>query len=200
MDQGAYRSRAFHRVGQPHVQRELRRLAHGANEEHETNQREHAGSGRRYGRCLSEDFVVVQRPEDIPRQQETDQEANVADAVRQEGFDGGRGCRLTLEPEPNQEVRAETDGFPEDEQDQQVVRHHEHDHREDEQRQIGEEPPKAGIVVHVSNGINVDHERNARHHEQHDEREGVHAQRNVQREVTGNRPRPQRDRLWFRVV
>ena len=79
---------------------------------------------------------VPNGPED---QHDAQAEAEVADAVDDECLLGGVGRRAALEVVADQQVGAETDRLPEDEEEQEVVGQHQHQHREDEERQVGEE-------------------------------------------------------------
>ena len=103
VDQGRHRRRAFHRVRQPGVQEELRRLAHRADEEQQADARQiqHrtiAAPRKTISRscrlhCVpirGEQFVsklmvpYIQKIVDDPQN-----EAEVADAVDDKGLDGG---------------------------------------------------------------------------------------------------------------
>jgi len=55
----------------------------------------------------------------------------------------------------DEEIGTETDGFPEDEQLQKIVREHEHQHGKREEGDIAEEPCVSPIALHVANRINV---------------------------------------------
>jgi hypothetical protein len=73
-----------------------------------------------------------------------------------------------LEPEADQQVRDQAHRFPAEEQLQEVVAHHEHQHREREQRDVREEALVARILFHVADGVDVHHQRHegddAHHH------------------------------------
>ena len=74
---------------------------------------------------------------------------------------GGRGTR---EPEADEQVGHQSHRLPAEEQLQEIVRHHQHQHREGEQRDVAEKPLVTGIVVHVADGVDVHHERNEGDH------------------------------------
>jgi hypothetical protein len=59
-------------------------------------------------------------------------------------------------PVADEQIGTESDGFPEDKELKQVVRHHQHQHREGEERDIAEKPCVPGISVHVADGIDMD--------------------------------------------
>src|SRR2546423_1639054 len=108
MDQRRDRRRAFHRVGQPDVQRELRALAHGADEKQDADQR-HVGIAlwRR-----GEHLAVVQRAEVGEQQRDAQQKAEVADAVDEERLEVGVDRALSRVPEADQQVRDQADRLP----------------------------------------------------------------------------------------
>src|SRR4030095_136563 len=64
--------------------------------------------------------VDRQRAEIDGAQSQTDNETEIADAVDDERLDCGVGCLLSLEPESDEEIAANSDQFPEDEHDEQV--------------------------------------------------------------------------------
>ena len=95
MDQGRDRRRAFHRVGQPGVQAELRRFAHGADEQQQ------AVSGQRR-HMHAEEVITLVPPSPAPRRtrcrnrsdaeqhedgEDAEREAEIADPVDDEGLD-----------------------------------------------------------------------------------------------------------------
>ena len=102
MDQRRDRRRALHGVGQPGMQQELRRLAHRAHEQQQ------ADDGQRVDvpaeemkaladqrRRLREDRVEVDCAGEIEDGEDAEREAEIADAVDDEGLDrGGIGFRL----------------------------------------------------------------------------------------------------------
>ena len=64
-----------------------------------------------------------------------------------------------LVPEADQQVGDQADRLPAEEQLQEVVGHHQHQHREGEQRDVAEEALVARVVVHVADGVDVHHQR-----------------------------------------
>src|SRR5581483_9222738 len=105
------------------------------------------------------------------------------------------------EPEADQQVGAEPDAFPEDKQQQKVVGQHQHQHRKDEEGQVGEKAPIPRIAVHVADGIDVDEKADRRDDDEHQRRQlvGVEADRRL--EIAGRNPgvEPLRDRRASRV-
>jgi hypothetical protein len=62
---------------------------------------------------------------------------------------------------------------------------HEHQHREHEQVQVGEEAPFLAVAVHVPDRVGVDQEPDAGDDEQHDHGERVDEDRHVRLERPG---------------
>ena len=72
------------------------------------------------------------------QQEDADEEAEVADAVDDEGFLAGVGGRVLLEVEADEQVGGEADAFPADEHQQRVAGQHQHGHEEEEEIQVAE--------------------------------------------------------------
>ena len=132
----------FHRVGQPDVQRQLRALAAGSQEEQKTDgsahRSAHVGGGvgkpRRpedawHQRAVGKGGVVeVERAVGHPEQERGHGQAEVADAVDEKRL-LRRFCRLGLrEPEADQQVATGAHCLPEDVDQQKVAGRHEHRH------------------------------------------------------------------------
>ena len=163
MDQRGDRRRAFHGVGQPGVQQELRRLAHRAHEQQQADQRQRVGDASRRtwmvlptsdGACAKTVSKSI-APIIMNSGENAEREAEIADAVDDEGLDRrGVGFRLVI-PEADQQIAREADAFPAEEQLHQVVGGHQHQHGEGEDRQIGEEARPVRVLRHVADGIEV---------------------------------------------
>ena len=115
-------------------------------------------------------------------------EAKVTHTVDQEGFHVGKDRRRTRIPETDQQVRNETNRFPAEEELHEVVAHHQHQHREGEQRDVAEEAVVAGIVVHVANGVDMHHQRNESHHQHHGDRQRIDQETDLKAVITGGQP------------
>ncbi len=102
-----------------------------------------------------------------------EQEAEVADAVDDEGFLAGVGGGFFTEVEADEQVGGETDAFPADEEQQEVRREHQHGHEEHEEVEVGEEAPEAVLMGHVADRVNVDEEADAGDDGEHDHGEVV---------------------------
>ena len=147
VDQGGDGRRALHRVRQPGVEQELRRFAHRAHEQQEAGDRHRVQVGAedvnrrmRKSRRGGENLVEADRTGQLENEEDAEQEAEVADAVDDEGLDrGGVGGGL-LVPESDQQVRGEADAFPTEEHLQKIVGGDQRQHGEGKEREKGEEP------------------------------------------------------------
>ncbi len=178
MNQCGNRGRTFHRVRQPYVQRELRRFTHRTNEQADTGDRQHvpigAGEADRGQVVAGGKHVGIAQAAAVGKQQaDAEHEAEVTHAVDQERLHVGVDGRRALEPEADQQVRHQTHRFPTKEQLQEVVAHHEHQHREGEQRDVREETVVAVVFRHVADGVDVHHQRDEGHHAHHHRRKRI---------------------------
>ncbi len=212
VDEGGYGRRAGHGVRQPDVQRELGALAHGAAEQTDAHERGecHAGhmpaeqvdriskdacAGRELVAENGGGLIEIERVRVKHDQGETDDEAEVAHAVRDERLHGGVGGVLLIEVEADQQVGAETDEFPEDEEEQQAAADDEAEHTEAEEAEVGEEPMElhlsadfVAVAGHVTDAEEVDPARDEGHHEVHDDRERIQFDADVDGDVSEVRP------------
>ena len=117
-----------------------------------------------------------------------DEESEVADAIDDERFLPGVGVGLVVEPEPDQQVGAESDAFPADEQHGIVRAKHQHQHEEDEQIQIREEARVSGIFAHVADAEDVDQRSDTGDDEHHHHRQLIELERSIDLQVAGRHP------------
>ena len=128
MDHSRNRSRAFHGIWQPNMQRPLGRLPDGADYQQDTNQPGSREAQKARG-SLCQIMQGLERKnllkaEGIGHRIEIDnpqKHEDIAHAGCQESFDRCRSRRGFGEPKTDQQVRAQTHDFPTDEQGQQVV-------------------------------------------------------------------------------
>ena len=137
------------------------------------------------------DFLKAERAQAGPEQAQAHQHADVADPVDDERLVGRVAVDFLLVPEADQQVRADADQLPEDEDHEDVARGDQAEHREAKEREIGEEPRITRVVVHVAHRVDVDQGRDERDHEEHDDAQIV------DRDSQGNRPGRAR---WCRPV
>jgi hypothetical protein len=160
------------------VKRELGALAHGADEQADAHRGDQHPARLRqrqlgeFGSAL-EDLGVVERSRECCNEADAEDEAEVADAVDEEGLQVGEDGRRLGVPEADEQVADQSHRLPAEEQLQEVVAHDEHQHREGEQRDVGEEPLVAGVVGHVADGVDVDHQRNERDDAHHHGRQAI---------------------------
>ena len=207
---------AFHRVGQPDVQRELRTLAAGPEHQEQTDRRRHAAADIQawIGQPrLPQDPVCgvrimeIERAVRRPDQEQAERKPKIADPVNEKRLFAGRDRRWLLEPEADQQITTEPDRFPEHVQQHKIAHADEHRHREHEQRDICEEPHVAGIAVHIARRVDGDQRGDERDHAEHDRSERIGAEDDVdgerfllavQRFGVGHvGPGPERDDLFL---
>src|ERR1019366_6505046 len=138
---------------------------------------EQKGDGREGGGGFTwrggEDLVEVQRPEVDHDEEHGEREAEVANAVHDEGLVAGGGRALLDKVGADQQVTAETDAFPADEEDHVIRSQHQGQHEKHEQVEVREEAVVAFLVGHVAGGVDVDERTDAGDDHEHDHRELV---------------------------
>ena len=181
VDQRGDGCRAGHGVAEPALQRELRRLAAGTEQEHQADRRQDAFARATLGGLL--DTGEGHRAECREHDHDADRQAEVTDPVDDERLVGGGGVGRVVVPEADQQVGRETHALPADVEEQVGVGQHQQEHRRDEQVEVGEEPALVRVVLHVPDRVDVD-ERPHEGHQQHeghgqlvDEHAGVEVER-----------------------
>ena len=178
VDERRHRCRAFHRVGQPEVERKLRTLAARTDEEkHRDGGDRSFGDGSFVSRFV--DGAVRHRANCGERDEHRGHHSPVTDAIGDEGFLTGNRRTVAGMPERDKEVRTRPHALPAEEGDEQVLPEHQHEHREDEQIEIEEELRELGVAVHVSHRIEVDERADARDEECHSDAQRVGEERQV---------------------
>ncbi len=147
---------------------DLGALAHRA-EEDERKGHEEVGFAEFAGLGHREDVLDVERAGFAPQEDDAGHEADVAHAGGDEGLLGRLGSAALLPVEADEKEGADADELPRDEEEEQVVGHHERQHRRCEKLEQGEEPPVAGLTLHVADGEDVHHQRDRGHHREHDD-------------------------------
>src|SRR5438034_6171774 len=144
MDQCADRSRAFHRIRQPDVQRELSRLPHCAAENEQRNKRgAHAERGKTSLLQTTVPTVVKEkRAAAAVKPEQAKEKSQVADASGNERFFCRRCGAWSLNPKSNEQIGRQSNQLPADKQKKQAVRDNEPEHRtgeRSEERRVGKE-------------------------------------------------------------
>ena len=135
VDQRTDGRRSGHRVGQPGVQRELRRLAHDPAQQQQGGDRCRVLLSPPDGGVRM--FVMRERSRRDGQREDAEQEADVTEAGDHERLDGA-ALRVRLLPVvADQEVGADTHHLPPDQQDEQVVGEDDQHHGGGEQRHEG---------------------------------------------------------------
>ena len=179
------------------MQRELCRLAHRANEQANTNHRQQRPRGTRQSQWrqrlgLGEHFCVVQAAGEGGNEPDTQNKTEIAHAVHQKGLHVGEDGGRLVEPETNQQVGHQPDRLPAEKQLQEIVAHHQHQHRKGKQRDVGKEAVVALILFHVTDGVDVHHERYKGHHAHHHGRQAIHQKTDLHLQAAHGHPRVDR--------
>jgi hypothetical protein len=103
-----------------------------------------------------------------------------------------------LEPETDQQIGGEAHPFPAEEHLDEVVRRHQHQHGEGEQREIGEEARLIRVLVHIAPAIEVDERGDGGDHHQHHGGQRIDAQRPVEAQAARLHPVQHRARHALR--
>jgi len=173
VDQCRDRGGALHGVGQPHIQRQLCRLAGSTDKK---QQRDDGDGGPAFLQQIVGVLKHLLEPERAKRgedQHQGDDEPEVADAVDDERLLACGRCRRLLEPERDQQIGAEPDQFPSHEQNGKVGAEHQDQHRGEEQVEVGEETGVALVTVHVADRVQVDQRADTGDDHRHQRRQRV---------------------------
>ena len=193
MDQRRDWCRTCHRIGQPDEERNLCRLASHAQKQEERDGGNQTGIARGNGRSLLKDLIELQTMERPEHQERRDQKAKVADAVGDHGFLGRVGIcprwttkRIHLVPKSNQQERAKSHAFPAHKEHQIRIAAHEDHHHEDKQIEKNKEAAEplevrleAHILMHVSDGIDMNQRANTGDNQHHRRRKRIDAERPI---------------------
>ena len=192
VDQGGHGRGALHRVRQPGVERQLGGLGERADEQQQAGRHDRARRSARTPPARARTRPRYSSCAGLVQDQEGgDHEADVADHVHHERLDAGVGGGGAPVPERDQQVGRGADERPADDQQDEVARQDEQQHREDEVVEVGEEAGEAVVAAHVGDRVDVDQERHAAHHEAHEHRQRVDEDRRCRRR---SRRSPRRSR------
>jgi len=189
VDQRADGRRAFHRGRQPDMQRDLGGFANRAAEDEDHCQRQQTLIHVRHAR---RQLVEIEGSGVGEQDHDADDEADVAYARGDEGFYRGGSRRKAIlfrlgalvDPEADQQVRTQAHQFPADEHHQEVLREGDDEHREGEEREVGEETRVPRRVVHIPLRVELHQQGNGRDHHHHHNRQIIDAKSD---QVTGGR-------------
>ena len=142
---------------------------------------------------LGQRVLDVERARAVEDRHDPEREPDVADAVDDERLLGGEGRRALRVPEADQRVARQPDQLPAGEHEQPRVREHQQEHREHEQVEVGEEPPRAVVVGHVPDRVDVHEHADRGHDDQEAGRQRVDVEADVDVEAAGRDPVPELD-------
>ncbi len=182
VDKGRDGGGALHGIRQPDVQGELGRLARRPRQHPPSKEGQNARpQGPCKGRLLQGGHV--QLPHLPPDEEEGREEAQIPQPSHQEGLGGRPPGRIAVEPEADEQIRAQPHQLPEHEQLQKVGGGHQPQHGPCEQAHEGEVAAVARVPRHVALGVDLHHEGDAADHHQHHRAEAVQAEAYVYRQV-----------------
>ena len=174
VDQGRDRGRAFHRVGQPGLQRNLRRFRGAGDEERDASR---TGSTPRGSvAALAKTSAYPIDPVAANSTKTAYIRPTSPTTLMTNALQRGRDGRWLVEPEADQEIRSEADEAPADEQPDEVVGEHQRQHREHEEVHVREEARDRFVARHVTDRVDVDEPADAGDDQRPDERERVQQQ------------------------
>ena len=183
---------ALHGVGQPGVKRELGGLGERADAEQQADRHDHSLVGREVLRRRLEDRQVVEGAELAEDEKGREHEADVADHVDHERLHPGLGRRVPPVPEADQRVGREADERPADDQQDEVARQDQQQHREDEKVEVREVARVASVGVQVGDRVEVDQGRDPGDHADHVDGQGVDQDPDLDVEARSGGVGPQR--------
>ncbi len=186
VDQRGDRRRAFHRVRQPDIQRELRRLAAGADEQQQAGGGDHRIANVKLSAARQQvDLGVLHRAEVPGDGEHAQDESGVTDTVHDECLVGGGRGGVALEVEADQQVRAQAHALPAHEHHGVVVGQDQRQHGEHEQVHVAEEAVVAAFMPHVADRVNVDQHAHAGHEQQPDAGQRIEQEAGIGAELGG---------------
>ena len=157
------RSGAFHRIGQPDVERELRGLADRPAEDAEQRHRKGGGKDGGISGLEGDDafthFAESEGSGNAPDHEDT--------AVGDESFLRGICSGVFLIPVTDEQIGTHADQLPKDEGHDEVVRQHDAGHGEHEERETGEVAGFRLVVLHVGQREDMDEHADAGDHDHH---------------------------------
>ena len=198
VDEGGDGGRALHGVGQPDMERELAGLADGPAKDQEADGRRGGEAARKEVREVGERggfqdamaaIVEEQRALGVLQPEQAEEEAEIADARRDEGLlRGGCGGGL-VEPETDEEIRGQADQLPAHEEQEEAVGDQQSEHRGGEEAEEAEKLLVVGIVLHVARAENEDQQADEGDHHAHEGRQWVEQQAEAERSCAEIEPR-----------
>ena len=179
VDQGANRRGTLHRIGQPHIKRELRRLAGSSCKQEKADGGQNSDRSQRFDGEVAGVFEPQEHSGEIdPFESPVDQhngedESEIADTIYDECFLCSICSGFPREPKTDEEVGAQSNALPSNKHEEVIVGQDQRKHEEDEQVQIGKIAVETFLVLHVTRGVHVDKKSNAGDDEDHQARKVI---------------------------
>ena len=172
VDQGGGRRGGLRTPRQPHVQRELRRLCRGRDEDEDRHNEEAVGADFVAAVLAGQRLKVelVEAEEDVG---DGHQQRQVADRGDSEGTPGGGGRLLPLPPVPDHQVGRQRHQAEEQQHREIAGRQRDAEHGEGGEQQDAEEADDAILPAHESNRVDLDEQADEGHREGDDGGQGV---------------------------
>ena len=201
MNQSRHRSGTFHRIGQPDVKGEHGTLTcttdehqHQGSGNEETSSGNFLADGNGKEGCGSSTIldvrteVEVERVCKISKDEDAHQEEHIGKASDDEGFLGSCDSSRTSVIETDEEIRRHTYQFPEKVHLEDVGRQHQSKHRHSEEAQIGIVALETTLTVHITEGVEMHHQRHSRDDHEHHHRDGIEEHTKVEVQATQRQP------------
>ena len=187
MDERGHRRGAGHGVRQPDIERDLRGFAGGADEQ---QQADGQGNGRFQQVDIGLERKVVKslRANGPEQKGHAEDEAEVADAVDDEGLVAGQHIATVFTVIADEQIRAQTNTLPADEHDDRTVSEHQHEHAAQEQVHVGEEFAVVPVPPHIPDGVDVDEGTDQGDKQQHQAAERVGEKSHVDVQIAHAEP------------
>jgi hypothetical protein len=175
------------------VEREHGALARAADEHQPQRQRDHRPGGGQQPHLRRKG----ERPGVIAVKEDSDEESQIGEARHDKGLlRRGDGLLLRI-VEADQQIRADAHQFPEQVHLENIGRHHKPHHAHRKQRQEGVVTLETPFALHVTQRVDMHHQRDGRDHHEHHHRNRVQQDAHVDMQRLADRqpdriPRNQR--------
>ena len=180
---------AFHGVGQPDVERELRALAGSADQQAETDDGQNGSVPIGRNREPDSDVGETEGAEGGEYEEDSNEESEVSNAVDDEGLLARIGRGFAVEVKADEEIGREADALPADKHEEKVAGEDQDGHEEEKEIKKAEVTGVAGLVLHVADGIDVDQEADAGNNQKHDGRKLVEDKGEIDMKRADGEPR-----------
>ena len=185
MNQRTDRRGPFHSIGEPGVEGNLRRLPDGANKQAKGNRRRHF---RGQLIDLTKHLGIVQGLKIDENKENGQEEPGVSNSVHHKGLGRRLRRRDPVEVVPNEEIGAEPDALPPDEEHQIIVPHHQEEHRHREQIHVREEARVAFFPMHIPNRVHVNQETHPSDDQKHDSGQRIYEKPEIDVQIPAEDP------------